>query len=217
MSYKAICFDFDNTLVDTTGAVDLMLHQLVQTDAPEKSHEERAIIVQELKAYRDAHHIFSVDMNPYYQAQFKLGLERSDEEFKQFWTQASARHLKPFPKTEAIISDLKKKYALGIITNGYAFQQRAKLNHFPYLESFKSVLVGGEFGLQKPAPEIFQESMKQLGCKPEEMLFVGDNWNTDIQGALGVGVDCLWVHPDEGTTPGQVRRIDSIAEIYAYL
>jgi 2-haloacid dehalogenase/putative hydrolase of the HAD superfamily len=46
----------------------------------------------------------------------------------------------------------------------------------------------------KPAPQIFLHALDRLGCRPEEVLYVGDTPEDDIVGAKGVGMRAAWVN-----------------------
>lgn len=85
---------------------------------------------------------------------------------------------------------------LGIITNGPADVQRAKVELLD-LESFVDVvLISGEFGAEKPDPQIFQVMMRRLGVEPSEAVMIGDSPEHDIAGAHAVDIAAIWVHRD---------------------
>ncbi len=45
----------------------------------------------------------------------------------------------------------------------------------------------------KPYPAMFEEALRRLGTRPEETLMVGDRLETDIEGAVGVGLKTAFV------------------------
>jgi FMN phosphatase YigB (HAD superfamily) len=54
--------------------------------------------------------------------------------------------------------------------------------------------------VRKPAPEIFLHACRDLDVDPVEAMFVGDNLQTDVQGAANVGmttVQALWFTADD--------------------
>ena len=85
-------------------------------------------------------------------------------------------------------------YPLGLITNGDGNQQRQKLQRTGIAEYFTSVVISGDVGAAKPQREIFERSAEDLGLKPSELLFIGDNPQTDVLGALGAGWQCIWLN-----------------------
>lgn len=46
----------------------------------------------------------------------------------------------------------------------------------------------------KPKSIIIEEAMKKLGISKEEILIVGDNYETDILAGINIGIDTLLVH-----------------------
>jgi len=53
---------------------------------------------------------------------------------------------------------------------------------------FDSITISAGCGWRKPHPRIFEILLKDLGVKPEECLFVGDEVESDIKGAKMVGM-----------------------------
>jgi N-acylneuraminate-9-phosphatase len=84
---------------------------------------------------------------------------------------------------------------VGIITNGHAQVQRAKLKACNAEELFDTILVGGEEPDMKPHRDIFIKACNLAGCKPEESIMVGDTIKTDIQGGINAGfLATVWVN-----------------------
>jgi 2-haloalkanoic acid dehalogenase type II len=69
----------------------------------------------------------------------------------------------------------------------------------------------------KPAPGIFQEAINLLGCKPSEVLYVGDSPEDDIVGAKGAGIRVVWLNRrGEALKQGIPRpdyEIESLSEV----
>ena len=85
-------------------------------------------------------------------------------------------------------------YPLGVITNGDGSQQRQKLQRTGIAGHFSSVVVSGDIGMAKPQREIFDRSAVELGLLPSELLFIGDNPQADVQGALQAGWQSIWLN-----------------------
>ena len=82
---------------------------------------------------------------------------------------------------------------LGLITNGDAQGQRAKIDRFNLDALFESVVVEGEFGVGKPDAPVFQHSLAALKVHPSQTWMVGDNLRGDIGGAQALGIYGVWV------------------------
>ena len=78
-------------------------------------------------------------------------------------------------QTVELIKELKGHYTLGMVTNApsrYSLDQR--FNPGELDELFEVVVVSGEVGWDKPAPEIYTMTIEKLGVRPEEVLFIDD-------------------------------------------
>jgi putative hydrolase of the HAD superfamily len=69
-----------------------------------------------------------------------------------------------------------------------------------------------EVGHAKPAPEIFARLVGVLGCRPEEVLHVGDSRRADVLGAREAGLHALWYRPDGERADGVVRALVDVGE-----
>ena len=78
-------------------------------------------------------------------------------------------------QTVDLIKELKGQYALGMVTNApsrYSLDQRFQPGELD--ELFEVVVVSGEVGWDKPAPEIYTMTIERLKVRPEEVLFIDD-------------------------------------------
>ena len=82
---------------------------------------------------------------------------------------------------------------LGLITNGDAAGQRAKVVKAGLEPYFDSILIAGEFGAAKPDPRIFRRTLDNLKIPPSDAWMVGDNLYADVGGAQAVGIHGIWV------------------------
>jgi len=92
------------------------------------------------------------------------------------------------------------RFSIGLITNGLADVQRARLAHSGLASYFPKVIISEEVGYPKPHPRIFEIACEALGEKDRSrILMIGDNYETDIVGATEFGIDTCWVNPKGGT------------------
>lgn len=83
---------------------------------------------------------------------------------------------------------------LGLVTNGPADVQRAKIVLLELEGLVDFALVSGEFGVEKPDPAIFREALRLGGSSPEETIFIGDSPEYDIAGARAAGLCAVWLN-----------------------
>ena len=85
-------------------------------------------------------------------------------------------------------------FRTGLITNGAARPQRAKIDRFGIERYMDVVVIEGEFGIGKPERAVFEHAARTVGVAPPEAWHVGDNLYADIGGAKATGLHAVWIH-----------------------
>jgi len=126
-----------------------------------------------------------------------------------------------FDEAPVVLSFLQGKYKLGLITNGPADIQRQEIATLGIEKFFDHILIEGEFKIGKPFPEIFDDARNKWGLQPDEMLFVGNAFEHDVQGAKNAGWHAIWVNKDgeinPGTEPQPDATITDLWDVVAWL
>lgn len=88
---------------------------------------------------------------------------------------------------------ITRHFPTGLLTNGFAEAQRAKLKRFPELTSaLSSIVISEEEGVLKPHPKLFRIATQRAGVDPGEILYVGDSLHSDVVGGLNAGWQIAW-------------------------
>jgi len=91
---------------------------------------------------------------------------------------------KAYSGVHEVLTKLKERYKLCIITNGAPDLQRLKIAEANLGQYFgDNIIVSGEVGIGKPDPQIFQMALEKLGTTAQTAVMIGDNLESDIQGA----------------------------------
>lgn len=85
---------------------------------------------------------------------------------------------------------------VGLITNGPAEIQRAKIDLLELWAHVDFAVISGEFGSEKPDPAIFREALRLGEAKAAGAVYVGDSPDLDVAGARAVGIQTVWVNRD---------------------
>ena len=94
---------------------------------------------------------------------------------------------------EAAFAALAARYPVGILTNGFIEIQRAKLARFSaFRDRAASVVISEEVGHLKPHPKLFAHATAAAGVAPGAILYVGDSYHSDVQGATAAGWHVAW-------------------------
>jgi len=175
---KAVLFDLDGTLVDSSEAI---------IKAVEKVLESRGLTCNRDKVARmiwlPLENIFGV-----------IAPNLSEQEIWQlvyeYRKYYMAHHLENtiiHPSAQMVLGRLKAKgFKLGIITTKYREPVMDVLSHFGIAELFDTVVTGYEVMRHKPAPDIVLEAAKRLRVDPKQCVVVGDS-PLDVQAGKQAG------------------------------
>lgn len=132
-----------------------------------------------------------------------LGVEFSAEEcdrvFDEYY-QIHEESWRLFPDVESALQKLSS-YSLGVITNGDKTNQSYKLKKLGIFDYFDAVITPACAGAPKPDPIIFQFAATQARRPASECWHIGDNYNTDYQGAMSAGYQAVWLNRLGHTEP----------------
>lgn len=84
---------------------------------------------------------------------------------------------------------LAKRYTLISLSNG-----NADLQHIGLARYFSFSVSAREFGMAKPAPQIFLAACARLGLSPTQVLHVGDDPHLDVVAARAAGLRSAWIN-----------------------
>ncbi len=99
---------------------------------------------------------------------------------------AAFRNVRPFPYAEETLGALRTEgLRLGALSD---FPLANKLPYLGLREKFQCVACSEDSGYLKPNPEPFLYLAECLSVRPENMLYVGNNYAYDIVGANAAGM-----------------------------
>jgi HAD superfamily hydrolase (TIGR01549 family) len=108
------------------------------------------------------------------------------------------QHGELYPGAREVLAALADRadLALGLVTNGLAEVQRARIARLELDAYFDAVVVSSEVGVAKPAPAIFDVAFAQLADPPRaSAVMVGDSLTSDLRGGRAAGIATCWFNP----------------------
>lgn len=111
--------------------------------------------------------------------------------------------------TKEMLYMLRAKYSLSITSNTN-FINGATLRKVvdPEGDIFKFFIFSDEEQIAKPSPDIFFKLIKQSGCRPSEILHIGDSQACDINGAQRLDIGHLLINnPDNLVTHSYINTL----------
>lgn len=103
---------------------------------------------------------------------------------------------------------------VGLITNGDGEMQRRKVRALGLEGRFRPAIFTGDGprALWKPDPAPFRRALNELALPASDVIYVGDDPQTDIPGAIAVGMTMVRLrrgeYEDEPTPPGAIEIRD---------
>ena len=233
--YKAVFLDWDDTIGDFHGAADLALAEMYeryQLDRYFASLEEFVGLYKphnlELWAKYGEDKVtkeyLSLDrfLFPLMHGSKVKGenlcvlAEQLSEDFLNMTT----ARFSLLEGAEELVHYLAKKYPLTVVTNGFVEVQYEKFDKSGLRDCFAHIVLSEEVGCQKPNPRIFEEALRMNGLQAEDVVMIGDSWNSDIQGAINAGIDQIWIRKSQDPLPeGQSATylVQSLSEVMEIL
>ncbi|MCL2679633.1 MAG: HAD-IA family hydrolase [Dehalococcoidia bacterium] len=111
------------------------------------------------------------------------------------------------PALEALAA---RRIPLGVISNINS-DIAPLLDSMGVLSFFSLCLTSKEAGAIKPDPAIFRLGAERMGVAPEDALYVGDQWEADVLGARGAGMQALLI--DRGCCFTDVPAVDRLSSL----
>lgn len=229
-------FDMGGTLEDiwyneeTTADVMKKLRETLRTNGLEPGctdQEFRERVLAGLKEYKRWSEGNMLEAKPeeiwpdYYLKAFHFDREKLlpiTEELANLW-EVTYYHRELRPGVKEMLDGLKARgYRMGVISNNASLY-----NVFNVLEQYgirdymEDVTVSSITGYRKPHPELFRISMRQMRCKPENCVYMGDTVSRDIIGAKRAGFgktvqiySFLTAQKDEGIPIAEAEKPDVV-------
>lgn len=201
MRIKNVLFDFGDTLVQASPeySLDVCLSRLLRSLAcdgisvPLEDYKraydetyERIIARNSLRETPyEAIICRTLSLCGYLSTPTDRSIVEATKTFMECWMQARTMEKNvPF-----ILQELKKRFTLGVVSNlAYSPAVSRTLDRFGVAKYFDAIIVSADVGWRKPSPKIFTKALQTMGIAAIETVYVGDELDHDIEGAMNVGM-----------------------------
>ena len=85
-------------------------------------------------------------------------------------------------------------YKLGLLSNRYSSVIDV-VKYYDLSEYISCAYSAGQLGAMKPDERIFHLYLEEFGKRPDEIVYVGDNYWVDIKGAQNAKIQPLLIDP----------------------
>jgi FMN phosphatase YigB (HAD superfamily) len=201
-----VLFDLDDTLCDYAGARVGRLRiafELAEQQSGERLTAPLDEIVQE--SIRIQPH--GVDHFPAMLARYGIDDPAAVDAAIAWFVGHRFHGLRLFPdaiETLEVVRSAKPGRRLGLITNGPAEVQTAKIELLGLLPYVDFALISGVFGFWKPDRQIFEEALTLGEALPSESVMIGDSPEHDMAGAEAAGISTIWIDHNVRLWPNEL-------------
>lgn len=213
MTIKLLTFDLDDTLwpcMATIKRTEQRLHQWFSNFHPKitdqysiKHLREKRLQIAKVHQHI-AHDLTALRKKSFLELSIEMGYSASETE--QFIDNAFEFYISERNKVDLYddviptLSALKPYYQLAAVSNGNADIIQVGLGHF-----FKFSWSAAQAGRQKPHPIVFESLLKRENLTADEVIHIGDDPVTDIQGAQQLGIKAIWLNRNHLSWPDNIK------------
>ncbi len=210
--YRGFLFDADNTLFDYDRAEIEALTETLGEALPGIPLPRALASYHEINAgfWRKFEHgnigLEELKAGRFRQLLDSLGCAGDPEAISSRYLEQLSVRAYFLPHAREVVEALSRTSPLGLVTNGIGLVQRGRLAKSGIADCFRAVVISEELGMAKPDPRFFEAAVKAISIPAAELLCVGDNPGSDIQGARASGIDACWYAPGGQPWPGPGDR-----------
>ena len=196
-NYDWYLFDLDNTILDFSEVSKIAFQELFSNIKNKKSaytiiyskinlgyweaYENGSINAEELKIGRFAD--FAKEMKITFDPEF----------LSNRYFELILKHSKEIEGAMGALNHFKNKGKLALITNGLSDVQHHRISKHNLDNHFEHIFISDEMKVSKPSAKFFDKVHQQIGLpKKENVLVLGDNPISDIQGGKDFGYDTFF-------------------------
>ncbi|MDQ6780543.1 MAG: HAD family hydrolase [Candidatus Eremiobacteraeota bacterium] len=201
----AFGFDFDHTLgfdhrLERVAFLDLVREIAQDTGVSVDEHAAQKVIDRQIGAFRAGRSdLDSAIASAFAQVLFDTSPPDGAQRFRHHAVGLVPRYVTAAPgATELLAAMAAAGVPFAMLTNGWNPLQTRKAEQIGF---DRPVLVSEDLGVRKPQPEAFTALASRLGVSPADILYVGDDPEVDVAGALTVGMRAIWMQREGALYP----------------
>jgi len=133
----------------------------------------------------------------------------------QFFRALSTKYVKLYDGAMEMLEGLKAKgKGVYLLSNAQRIFTEYELKMLGIYDCFDGILISSSEGVKKPDIRFFEKIIDRYNLNPKECIMIGNDWNSDINGAHAAGMDSFYIHsnisPEIG---GELKATYSLMEM----
>lgn len=222
--YKAVFIDIDDTLLDFKKCSQSALEESCKYMGVMYSPDLYDYFHRIDKALWDRQKKGELNVNEVLQIRFETLCKSLPREvdaylFNRTFQRNLANTCVLIQGAKEILHYLSTKHTLFAASNGILEMQTSRLKLSGLHNYFKDLFVSDAIGFEKPDRRFFTHCLKESNYKSVEVLFIGDSWEADVEGAMQVGIDACWFTKEPKGTKAiykpnfQIDKLNKLQEL----
>lgn len=172
-----------------------------------KTYEEFSFIGKELPLIFDKFNVLSNISFDELDYQFMLQTQKVTllDEVKDYLIYLNKNNIKMYILSNTIFSTKSTKRLL---------------EDFDILHFFNDVYCSSDYGYRKPSIKLYEYGINNIlednpNCNRKDIVYIGNDYNTDVKGGLNAGLDVIWynISNHENSEKLPIKNIQSIHEL----
>lgn len=120
----------------------------------------------------------------------------------------SRRIIERYPGAKELLQSISGEFQLAIVSDAQSDFAKPEMRMTKIRKYFAVKTISGDNAYRKPDPRLFTQTCAQLGVRPEESIYVGNDMYRDIYGAHQAGLRTILVWTDQGRKDYRDQRAD---------
>ena len=181
---KKLIFDLDNTLILWKDKYQSAMKNTIEHFNLDIDYKDADNLVEIYEEYYDSYKIENlIEL-------FKQKLNITvDDNFINYWLDELGHQAEDDLNIKPVLEYLSKKYELVVLTNWFTKTQTNRLKTIG-IDKYFTNIIGGE-DIIKPNKNAYLKAIDNNSI--EECIMIGDNLDTDIKGAVNIGMKAILV------------------------
>ena len=205
---KMVLFDYGQTLIeeqkfDGVKGTEAVLHYAIRNKyhlSAEQVQAKADEINREFGRFdSEKRHLLQIEIpnamfTPYLYESQGIEIALSNSEIDTVFWNAAAPGV-PTEGIEDFLEYLKNKgIRTGVVSNiSYAPSVVAeRINRLLPKNNFEFIITSSNYIFRKPNKRIFDLALEKAGLQPDEVWYIGDQYECDVKGALNAGLQPVW-------------------------
>ena len=121
------------------------------------------------------------------------------------------RVMEAYAEVPAVLAELRARGLRIVICSNWAWDLREAVAESGLTDAVDAMVSSAWVGARKPHPHIFAATLEIADARAEDILFVGDTWNADVEGPVAAGFQTLYLqregHWDDRTAPADLSTL----------